>query len=119
MNNLSKVVEEQIAPKINIRVNGKNYEFDYIPMYNVVGIENEEMNICISKVKTREEAITAAEWAIRSGYIDFQGPFYLLQSQLTHLLKEDGEVVFLDEDDNGWPTDYYVTVNYEIAKVTR
>ena len=99
---------------ISIYVNG--IEFKYIPMYNVIGVENDKMNICISNVRTRKEAITAAEWALKGGYTDFQGPDYLLQSLLTHLLKEDGECILLDEDDYGWPTKYYVTAEYKVAK---
>ena len=107
----NNTIEENV---ISIYVNG--IEFEYIPMYNVIGIENDKMNICISNVRTRKEAVTAAEWALKGGYTDFQGPDYLLQSLLTHLLKEDGECIFLDEDDYGWPTKYYVTAEYKVKK---
>ena len=107
----NNTIEENV---ISIYVNG--IEFKYIPMYNVIGVENNKMNICISNVRTRKDAVTAAEWALKGGYTDFQGPDYLLQSRLTHLLKEDGECIFLDEDDYGWPTKYYVTAEYKVKK---
>ena len=107
----NSTIEENV---ISIYVDG--IEFEYIPVYNVIGVENDKMNICISNVRTRKDAVTAAEWALKGGYTDFQGPNYLLQSRLTHLLKEDGECIFLDEDDYGWPTKYYVTAEYKVAK---
>lgn len=111
MSNFKNTIEENV---ISIYVNG--IEFKYIPIYNVIGVENDKMNICISNVRTRKEAVTAAEWALKGGYTDFQAPNYVLQNLLTHLLKEDGECIFLDEDDYGWPTKYYVTAEYKVKK---
>ena len=51
----NNTIEENV---ISIYVNG--IEFEYIPMYNVIGVENDKMNICISNVRTRKDAVTAA-----------------------------------------------------------
>lgn len=100
---------------ISINVNG--IEFEYNPMNNVVSVKKDKMNICISKVETIEEAETAAKWALKGEYTNFQGPKYLLQALLTHYLKENGECIYFDEDDYGWPTRYYVTPNFKILVV--
>ena len=65
----NNTIEENV---ISIYVNG--IEFKYIPMYNVIGVKNDKIDICISNVRTRKDAVTAAEWALKGGYTDFQGP---------------------------------------------